>query len=225
MEGSFGPIKFCLASIGCIIVFSIPVVGILAIWGFDPDNIKQGFTSIVALEKPSDNNDNDYNFEIPAGEDALLTSTIKNESRTIEVTPRSNPAQQLVIESAQIEGPIVYGQDGEELLKQGFWHYPGSAYIGEQGVSIIFGHRRHHLPPAKDTFYNLDKVSAGDRVEILLQDGTWLEYTVMYIEVVEPEDLFFVITEQSQESLVKFITCTPLGTANQRLVVTAKKTF
>jgi LPXTG-site transpeptidase (sortase) family protein len=224
MEGQFNFFKYLLAATGCIVIFSLPVVGILAIWGFDSTNIKESLSSFFVAQTPP-TQEEDYNFEIPAGEDALLTSNIKSESREIVISPRTNPAVLVSINATQIQGPIVYGQDGEELLKKGFWHYPGSVYPGEQGVSVIFGHRRYHLPPASDTFYNLDKVNVGNRVEIQLQDGTWLEYTVVNVEVINPEDLYSVVTAQSNEYLVKFITCTPLGTDKQRLIVTAEKTF
>lgn len=223
MDTQFNFLKFIFAAAGCVIVFSLPIIGILAIWDFDTKTLADGFNSLFEDNSPI--SENDYNFEIPAGEDALLTSNIENDSRSIAITPRSNPASYVTMESAQIEGPVVYGQDGTEMLKQGFWHYPGSVYPGEKGTSVIFGHRRYHVPPAKDTFYNLDKVNVGNRVEIELQDGTWLEYTVINVEVINPEDLYAAITEQSDEYLIKFITCTPLGTDKQRLIVTAKKTF
>lgn len=219
---TFNPFKTLFALIGCLVVFSTPILGILIIWGFDTESMSQSFENFINSNETSNI---DYNFNIPAGEDALLTSHIKSEVAKTEITPQSNPAKLVKIDSAQIEGPVVYGQDSKELLKQGFWHYPGSAYPGEQGVGVIFGHRRHNLPPAKDTFFNLDKVNIGDRIEILLQNGTWLEYTVINIEVINPEDLFLTVTEQSDDFLIKFITCTPLGTDKQRLVVTAKKTF
>lgn len=223
MDLQFNFLKFVFATAGCILVFSLPIIGILALWGFDTASLRDGFNSLFITENTKDGKS--YNFDIPAGEDDILPSNIKNESRAVEITPQENPASLIIINSVQIEGPVVYGQNGEELLRQGFWHYPGSAYPGEEGISIIFGHRRHHLPPAKDTFYNLDKVNVGNRVEIQLQDGTWLEYTVDKIEVINPEDLYAAVTAQSDESLVKFITCTPLGTDKQRLIVTAEKTF
>ena len=224
MGQGFNFLKFIFVSLGCILVFSIPIIGILAIWGFDTTSLKEGFASLFP-EETNVLSEKDYIFDIPAGEDEILTPTLKNESRQIEISPRANPAKLLVIDSVQIEGPIVYGQDGEELLKQGFWHYPTTVYPGEKGVSVIFGHRRHHLPPAKDTFYNLDMVNIGNRLEIQLQDGTWLEFTVTNVEIINPEDLYSLVSQQSDEHLLKLVTCTPLGTDKQRLVVTAKKTF
>ncbi|MFC1780272.1 sortase [Patescibacteria group bacterium] len=217
MNDKISPIKFILSSVGCLFIFSLPVIAILAIWDFDLTKVKKSILS------PFSNDDSNYNFEIPAGTDSLLTSTIINDSNSATITPRSNPATWLIIESASIEGNIVYGTNGEELLKQGFWHHPGSSYPGESGVSAIFGHRRYHLPPAMDTFYNLDKVSIGDRIELELEDGTWLEYSVTDLKVINPDQLNEEINEETDESIIKFFTCTPLGTALQRLVVVCER--
>lgn len=221
MNDKLTPIKIILAGIGCLLIFSLPVISILAIWNFEPSNILEG---ILLISNNPDNSDN-YNFEIRAGEDTLLTSSIINEGQVVTITPRSNPAELIIIDSAQIEGEVVYGTEGEELLKQGFWHHPASVYPGEKGVSVIFGHRRYHLPPSKNTFYNLDQVNMGDRIEILLQDGTWLDYTIINIEIINPDSLHDVVNEETDEYLVKLITCHPLGTSLQRLVITAEKSF
>jgi len=213
-------IKYFLYSLGCIILFSLPFIGILALWDFDTGKFAQDLKDFF-----TNNDSTSYNFEIPAGEDNLLTSSIKSSSESANVNHKGLQAEMINIESADIEGPIVYGVNGEEILRQGFWHHPATVYPGEKGSSVIFGHRRYHLPPATDTFYNLDKVEIGDRIELKLTDGTWLEYTVININIIDPSDLESVISENTDRYLVKLITCTPLGTDRQRLVVTAEKSF
>ncbi|MBU0975592.1 MAG: sortase [Patescibacteria group bacterium] len=220
MNENFNPIKLLFATIGCLLVFSIPVIGILAIWGFEPNEIKEQITNFFPK---SDEKDDNYNFEIPAGEDELLTSTIINEGKKAKVTQKENPASWLSIPSADIEGEIVYGTDGESLLRQGFWNHPISIEPGEIGISAIFGHRRYHLPPNKNTFYNLDMVKVDDRLEVKLKDGTWLEYKVVNVDVVDPDKVDSIITEKSESSIIKLITCTPLGTDEKRLIVTAER--
>lgn len=209
-------------SLGCLFVLALPVIGILALWGFNFDNVKNAFS----FSSDTGSNSISYNFDITPGEDDILgVSTVKNDALYVNITVGTNPAVYLSIPSASISGPIVMGNDGESLLREGFWHYPSTVLPGESGVSVIFGHRRFHLPPATDTFYSLDKVQIGDRIEINLQDGTWVEFTVVASEVIDPVDLDKILLSQSSEAMVKFVTCTPLGTANQRLIVTAKKTF
>jgi len=189
-------------------------------WNFDTDKLFQDFSSIFTQGESSS-----YNFEIPAGEDDILTSSVKESTETANVNHSGVQAELIIIDSADIEGPIVYGADGEELLRQGFWLHPATVYPGEQGISVIFGHRRYHLPPAKDTFYNLDKAQIGDRIEIKLKDSTWLEYTVITIKIEDPTNLETIVNEKTDRYILKLITCHPLGTDQQRLIVTAEKSF
>ncbi len=220
MEKKSDLIKYFLYSIGCFVILLLPFIGILALWDFDTNKFAE---DIKDFFKNSD--DTSYNFEIPAGEDNLLTTSVKSSSESANINHEGLQAILLSVNSADIEGPIVYGVNGEELLRQGFWHHPATVYPGERGVSVIFGHRRYHLPPAKDTFYNLDKAEIGDRIEIKLKDGTWLEYTVINIDILDPTNLESVISEKTDRYLLKLITCTPLGTDRQRLIVTAEKSF
>ena len=77
----------------------------------------------------------------------------------------------------------------------------------------------------KYTFYNLDKVKKGDIIKIKLEDEVLVEYTVINSEIVNPEALQDILNEQTDKYLLKLITCTPLGTDKQRLIVTAEKTI
>jgi LPXTG-site transpeptidase (sortase) family protein len=219
MKNNFNTLKFIISCIVIAGVVILPIIGIFSIWNFKPNDLIKNMQNLFRPEDISHNN----NFTIESGEDTLLPETII--ANKLDEPERSNPATKLIISSAQIDGTIVYGSDGEKLLREGFWHYPASAYPGEKGVSIIFGHRRYHLPPRTDTFYNLDKVNSNDMVQIELRDGTWLEYRVIKVEIINPEGITGVFREESNDYLLKFITCTPLGTSNQRLIVTAKRTI
>ena len=223
MDSKGAILKNFITIIGCLMLFSIPLLGIFMLWDFDLTNTSSSIKSLL-IPKTSEQSGN-YNFTIVPGEDAILTTQIKDQGTDVTVVPRSNPAVLLKIDSASIEGSVVHGSDGEDLLKQGFWHFPASVYPGEQGLSSIFGHRRYHLPPEKDTFYHLDKVNVGDRIEIMLQDSTWLEYTVTNTEIIYPSQLQDVLNEQTDKYMLKLFTCTPLGTDEQRLIITAEKTF
>lgn len=210
-----------LGLLGCILVFILPMIGILAIWNFDTDNLKISlktfFTSDQKTEKES------YNFTVTAGEDELLTSTVIEKSNYSTVKNSALKSKRLIIDNADINGPIVYGTDGEEELKNGFWHHPGTTFPGEKGNTVIFGHRRYHLPPATDTFYNLDKVKINNSIEIQLKNGDWIEYIVTKIDIIPPGDLNEVLTLKINNDQIQLITCTPLGTADKRLVVTAER--
>jgi len=222
MDSKFNTIlKIFFVNIGCLLIIGIPIIGLLATWNFDLSNMKNTFTDLFDIGTKKGES---YNFSVQTGEDSLLTDIVIEKSNDSVITQKINTAVLLRVNSVQIEGPIVYGQDGEEMLRQGFWLFPSTVLPGEKGISIIFGHRRYHLPPAKDTFYNLDKIKVNDSIEVMLENGVWLEYQVISTDIIDPNELESLISEQSDKYILKLVTCTPLGTDKQRLVITAVRT-
>ena len=128
---------------------------------------------------------------------------------------------QLIIKSVDIKGKVVDGKDSSALDK-GFWFYPLSHPFGEKGKSIIIAHRFQYIPPRTDTFFNLDKVKIGDKVIIKQKDTEYI-YRVINIKIVKKNKTEILQTnvDKGPNKLI-LITCTPLWTAKQRLVVTAQ---
>ena len=124
----------------------------------------------------------------------------------------------LYIDSIDVEGNISEGISSSDM-NRGFWHFPTSVYPGEKGNSVIIGHRFQYVPPAKNTFFNLDKVQIGDEIVVKNDEDTF-RYIVTNIEVVERNDVS--ILEQTSDYRLTLVTCTPLWTSRQRLVITAK---
>lgn len=122
------------------------------------------------------------------------------------------------IEDINIEGAIYQGESSLTMDK-GFWHFPMSKFPGEKGNVVIIGHRFLNLPPATDTFYNLDKIKIGDHIDITHSEG---EYTYIVVETKEVEPNDMSIIEQSDDYKLTIVTCTPLWTSEKRLVVIAK---
>lgn len=102
-------------------------------------------------------------------------------------------------------------------MSKGAWLLPGTAKPNE-GNTVISAHRFQFLPPAKNTFYHLDKVEIEDYVTIYWQ-GEEYDYQVVKKEVVEPNSL--LLAQKTSFSQLTLYTCTPLWTAAQRLVVIA----
>lgn len=117
-----------------------------------------------------------------------------------------------------IEGGIFQGTDAYTMDK-GFWHFPSSTYPGHKGNFVVIGHRFMNIPPAKDTFYNLDKVNIGDEVKVKHNEGEYT-YIVTETKIVEANDVSVV--KESDDYRLTLITCTPLWTSEKRLVVIAK---
>lgn len=117
-----------------------------------------------------------------------------------------------------IEGRVFQGLDAYTMDK-GFWHFPSSTYPGHKGNFVVIGHRFMNVPPAKDTFYNLDRVNIGDEVKVKHNEGEYT-YIVTETKIVEANDISVV--KESDDYRLTLITCTPLWTSEKRLVVIAK---
>ncbi|MBI2356528.1 sortase [Candidatus Dojkabacteria bacterium] len=141
---------------------------------------------------------------------------LKNEGKILFNMEKANTS--LYIPSASINGKVV---DDESVygMERGFWHFPLSSQPGKRGNTVIIAHRFLHLPPRTDTFFNLDKVKVGDKVIIEQKDATY-RYTVVSTKVVEKTDRS--ILENYNDYRITLVTCTPLWTSNQRLVVIGK---
>jgi LPXTG-site transpeptidase (sortase) family protein len=123
----------------------------------------------------------------------------------------------LRITSVNIEGRVFDGGN-ESILSKGFWFIPISAKPGEKGNTVILGHRFLKLPPAKDTFFYLDRVNLGDRIEIE-QRGEFYSYTVVQKKVITPFEREVIYP--TSDYRLTLITCTPLWESTHRLVITA----
>lgn len=124
----------------------------------------------------------------------------------------------IVINSIEVEGSIYEGLDSHTMNK-GFWHFPSSNLPGQKGNTVIIGHRYAKLPPNKDTFFNLDKVKVGDRIEVIQLDSEFT-YIVTDTKIVEKNDTS--VLQDYSDYRITLITCSPLWTSQQRLVIVGK---
>lgn len=124
------------------------------------------------------------------------------------------PVARLIIPSIDLDDIVLEGVDGDEL-NAGPGHYPGSAFPGEPGNSIISAHRDRH-------FNHLDALSVGDT--IVTESGTHRDtWVVVSTRVIEKNDPALFATKDATLTLT---TCWPiryLGSAPDRLIVTAKR--
>ncbi len=124
----------------------------------------------------------------------------------------------ILINSIEVEGNIYEGLDSHTMNK-GFWHFPSSNLPGQKGNTVIIGHRYAKLPPNKDTFFNLDKVKVGDRIEVIQSDSQFT-YIVTDTKIVEKNDTS--VLQDYSDYRITLITCSPLWTSQQRLVIVGK---
>lgn len=147
-------------------------------------------------------------------EESLANTEINLEEKILEDLDTT-----LSIETLNIEGEIAQGESSL-TMNDGFWHFPTSVFPGERGNTVIIGHRFLHLPPRKDTLFNLEDIKIGEKITISQTDSNNLTYMVVEIKEVEPNDVSVI--QESQDHRLTLITCTPLWTSEKRLVVIAK---
>lgn len=124
----------------------------------------------------------------------------------------------IVINSIEVDGLIHEGVNAHTMDK-GFWHFPKSQLPGQKGNFVVIGHRYLELPPSKNTFFNLDKVKVGDRIEVQ-QEKNKYTYIVTNTKEVEKNDIS--VLQNHSDYRITLITCSPLWTSDKRLVITAK---
>lgn len=124
----------------------------------------------------------------------------------------------IVIESIGLDAPVVEGHT-DEALNRGAWHRPNTSTPEKGGNTVITGHRFRYLPPNNLTFYHLDKVEDDDEI-VVYWNGKEYDYVVTDIFVVDPDSIEIEVNTASPR--LTLYTCTPLWTANKRLVVVAE---
>jgi len=125
-------------------------------------------------------------------------------------------SNRVIIPSIGVDIETFRDLDEQEALAKGAWIVPGSVKPQEIGEMVITGHRFEALPPAKNTFFNLDKLNTGD-IFYVIEDNYLYTYTITRTEVVQPEDYMIGQQEMTTHEAVLY-TCTPLWTAAQRLL-------
>ncbi|WP_456371957.1 class GN sortase [Thiolapillus sp.] len=109
------------------------------------------------------------------------------------------PVARLQAPALGVDQIVLAGASGRTLAF-GPGHVPGSALPGEQGNSVISGHRDTH-------FRWLRKLQKKDELVIQRADGRYLRYRVEGMEVVSQEDTG--VLRQTGDSVLHLITCYP----------------
>ncbi len=128
----------------------------------------------------------------------------------------NNPTNRVIIPSIGVNTPILESSSLAILdTHEGVWHQTGTLQTSN---FVIAGHRFKYLPPNAATFYNLDKLKAGD-VVVIDWVGKRNVYTIAEIRTVNATDVS-VIAPTSEPRLTIY-TCSDKN-ETQRIVVIAK---
>ena len=157
-------------------------------------------------------------------------------SNTIVVDPTVNigvgPDPKLIIPKINVNVPVAYdiGNDNasqQEAMKHGVAHFavPGaSSHPGEIGNTAISGHSSNDVFEKGDykfIFAQLDRLETGDLIYADYK-GVRYTYSVTKKEVVWPSE-WEKLVYPTTKPVMTLITCTPIGTTHQRLLVTAEQ--
>lgn len=143
-------------------------------------------------------------------------------------SPNPELGPRLIIPGIGVEAPVIFEQGTAEwqfqvALRSGVVHYVGSAQPGQAGNAVIFGHSSGQSWAPGDykfIFTQLDKLRSGDLIYVD-NGGTRYTYQVQGSKVVTPADVS--VLNQGTGHQLTLITCTPVGTSTNRLVITAEQ--
>lgn len=173
--------------------------------------------------------------ESSAPEAATTKLTRETPCATASITPNASPnatdvpAQPTPSATSPVHGKdftltilgqqisVSVGVDRPTLAQNPGW-LETSAYPGEEGVCVVYGHRnRNHLKVLKD-------IDFGDTITVTLEDGTTFSYTVVSIKVLESDSELRVPLLAGQH--IMLTTCYPFyytGNAPGKYVVIGQR--
>lgn len=131
----------------------------------------------------------------------------------------------LVVPKIGINTPVIWNSSSNEQvmlanLQQGVAHYGFTALPNaETGNVFITGHSSYYWwdkGKYKTVFALLDRLTTGDQALIQFQGSVYV-YKVRDKRVVKPSQVD--ITDTTKEPTLSLMTCTPVGTSLNRLVV------
>ena len=146
------------------------------------------------------------------------------------ITKTVSPDPKLIIPKLNVEVPVRYGVNLNGVMSamnNGVVHYRiagASAYPGEIGNFVITGHSAGDIyssNPYKYIFSGLERLEDGDLIYINYESVRYT-YRVVKKQVIEPTNVAALVMD-TDKPLITLVTCTPLGTARYRLLVTGEQ--
>lgn len=143
------------------------------------------------------------------------------------------PAPKIVIPKINVDAPVVYGLPSleenvvQERLKGGVVHYPipgANSVPGQKGNTVVLGHSSNDVfddGAYKFVFVQLDRLEKGDTFYFNYQE-TRYTYLVTEKKVILPTEVSTLVIP-TDKPMATLVTCTPIGTAEKRLVVMAEQ--
>ena len=156
--------------------------------------------------------------------------------QNIVIDPNSNTQvsadPKLIIPKINVDVPVIYdvGYDHDSqmaAMEKGVAHFaiPGAdSRPGQIGNTVLSGHSSNDLFEPGDykfVFAQLDKLQTGDTIYVNYNSVRYT-YSITKKQVVKPSNVQ-ALYGYTDKPYLTLITCTPLGTSKDRLLVTAEQ--
>ena len=178
-----------------------------------------------------------YNQLIVANVKAYITpGNIKPQNIIVdpESTVNVGPDPRLIIPKINVDTPVFYDISPDKTsldkaMENGVaqFNIPGAnSHPGEVGNTVLSGHSSNDVFAPGDykyIFIQLDKLEVGDTIYANYK-GKRYTYSVTKKEVVKPTEVNKLVYP-TDKPVMTLITCTPIGTALNRLLVTAEQVY
>lgn len=174
---------------------------------------------------------NEFQATVPENNDDVKLIVTGTQNKNNPVPNSSLPEiadNSMYIPIINIKAPITWkiANTPPEVvagLEKGIIHIQGTSMPGEIGNVFITGHSSNYVW-AKGNYNNifslLNRVVVGDVVQVKYQGINYL-YKVSETKVVDPTDISPL--ENTTDSRLTLMTCTPVGTSLRRLIVVANQ--
>lgn len=133
----------------------------------------------------------------------------------------ADSVNRLIIKKIGVSVPIVEAPEAkwQAALNKGAWRLPQSSTPDQGSNTVISGHRYKYLPPNNLTFYLLDKLTAGDIINVTWENKEY-DYQVKESKIVPPTEIS--ILRPTDRPTLTLFTCDPIWSTKNRLVVVAE---
>ena len=195
--------KVCILSGECLLLFILIINA--ADYIRNRNSLKQ-FDELLVLQQA------EQNKEIAST--AALQKRASTEKQKDNQDEDAPIMAKLSIGKIELTEAVKEGTD-QNALRSALGHMEDTAFPGEIGNCVIAGHRNYMFGRY---FNRLDEMETGDEIVITTETGTYT-YTVFETQVVLPEDIS--VLEQTKDSRLTLITCTPLFVGSHRLIIKA----
>jgi sortase A len=139
----------------------------------------------------------------------------------------------LIIPKINVDVPVLYDISNDytsqmAAMQKGVAQFaiPGaSSHPGQIGNTVIAGHSSNDLIDPGDykfIFAQLEKLQVGDTIYANYQSKRYT-YTITKKEVVVPTDVSALVYDTGGKPVITLLTCTPLGTSTNRLLITGQQ--